>query len=263
MPLTKISATGELPDYLGFGILDRASIHQKEGKTHTRYMSGTDTVYQVTISPEEGELAEFYRGREIGRRVESSLTQAFFLHLAESNIEENPRFAAMVAHIRRDLGLHFLFEPQYVFFPAGFIFTIRFPMMDSNRQPWMSLRGRITPDSMPLKLDKEYPVAILRMSTVGEVTTEHVTAVDCSALMINLVEALDLLLSSGVTLPQEEYRPVVMNATEQGQIRLHPLSGDLGLIAYSVLPLESPTVSLDQAVQKFKQAAQSYRANRG
>ncbi len=261
MRTTDIIPTNELPEYLGLGVLDRTSIQRTKGSTSARYLSGDDTVYQVTVSSHKGELVEFYEGREIGRRVESSLIQTFFLHWAESNPEKNPRFGAMLTHIREDLGLHFIFSPQYIFFPAGFIFTIRFPMTEQDRQSWMLLRDKLTSGSGLLRSEREGAGAILRMPTRGGVTTEHVTIVDCSAMMIHLLDSLEVLSSKGMNRREEEYRPVVMNATEQGYIRLHPLRDDRGFLAYSVLPLDLPTVSLEQAIQKFQQAAQSLRAN--
>ncbi len=164
----------------------------------------------------------------------------------------------MLTHIREALGLHFIFSPQYIFFPAGFIFTIRFPIMEQNRPAWVSLRDKLTSGSGLRRFEREGARAILRMPTRGVVTTEHVTIVDCSA-MIHLFDTLEVLSSKGMNRCEEEYRPVVMNATEQGYIRLHPLRDDRGFLAYSVLPLDLPNVSLGQAIQKFQQAAQSLR----
>jgi len=54
-----LSKTQDLPQYLGFGTLDSASVSTKAEKTTANYMLGNEVVYQVTIGKKNCEIVEF------------------------------------------------------------------------------------------------------------------------------------------------------------------------------------------------------------
>jgi len=158
--MSKPSSDQELPAYLGLGTLDPASVSTKAGKTKADYRLDGDLIYQVTLGQSQCVIQEFLDGEELGRSTQANLKDAFTHNLMSLPPYENRRFERLYHRIcdNRNIHLEFADQPETIFFPAGYIFVLRLPIVVSNQAKWESLKTKFKQagDSTPLQFDAEH-----------------------------------------------------------------------------------------------------------
>ena len=118
-----------LPPYLGCGILDPSSIYETEGELKAKYKSGTETVYDVSVSAQRSEIVEYFRGKELSRSIGQELSQAFFYHMMGLPMDDHRRLQELFTEITTGRNINVLCSPKhnFVMYPAGFGFRQQVP----------------------------------------------------------------------------------------------------------------------------------------
>lgn len=234
----------ELPPYLGLGVLDAGSVSTKAGKTTAAYMLGDEVVYRVMMSEKCSEVTEYFDREELGRSREATLRNAFLQYMMSFPPYENPRFERLYRQITEDRNIYLQFasEPQAIYFPAGYIFSLKQPIVSSNRAKWNALKKKLAreKDDGVVQLEGEKKSVILRLLDSGKVTVEDVDIGECSAILLNLAAATDLFWQSGVVPDEKEYRLIATDcyANLPGNMRFYLGEPARGFVTFSILGID-------------------------
>jgi hypothetical protein len=257
----------EFPATLGLGTLDPTSISVKAGNTTARYLLGSEVVYHVTLSQSQCAIQEFLDGQELGKTVQATLKAAFTHHLMSLPPYENRRFERLYHQItdNRNVHIEFAEDPEAIFFPAGYIFVLRQPIVASNRAKWKTLQAGLERegDSAPLQFDGEHAGIIFRLEASGRVKTEQVMLADCTATLVNVVAAADWWWQSGIVPPEQEYRLMVLDASKAlpGELRLYQGEPGRSAPVFCVFVTEDVKASLKEATRLFRESSQQVLAS--
>jgi hypothetical protein len=238
----------------------------KAGNTTAHYLLGSEVVYQVTLSQSRCTIQEFLDGQELGKTVQATLKAAFTHHLMSLPPYENRRFERLYHQItdNRNVHIEFAEEPEAIFFPAGYIFVLRQPIVASNRAKWKALKARLgrEGDSAPLQFDGEHKGVIFRLDKSGRVKTERVMLADCTATLLNIAAAADWWWQSGTVPPEREYRLMVLDASKSlpGQLRLYLGQPPQSASVFCVFA-EDAEANLIEVSRLFRESAQQALAS--
>jgi hypothetical protein len=225
-----------------------------------------DLIYQVTLGKGQCVITEFLNGNELGRSTQANLKDAFTHHLMSLPPYENRRLERLYHRIcdNRNIHLEFAEQPETIFFPAGYIFVLRLPIVASNRAKWKSLKTKLkrAGDSAPLQFDAEHAGVIFRLDASGRATAEQVTLADFTATLLNVAAAADWLWQHDIVLPGKEYRLMVLNAplSLPGQLRLYLGKPGHGARVFSVVVMEDVKVNLKEATRLFRESSKQFLA---
>jgi hypothetical protein len=256
-----------LPSYLGLATLDPSSKHVANGTVKAKYKSGTETVYDVAVSAQRSEIVEYFEGKELSRSIGQELSQAFFYHMMGLPMDDHPRLQELFTSITTGRNIYVSFSPRhnFVMYPAGFGFGLRLPVTSSNRATWEAFSGWLEDcgDAAPLKPETTQEGHILKLSAEGDVLVESVTISDYSTLLINLRDAVDLIMESGLVLSEKEHRLTVLPIQElaASQLSVHPGDEDRGFVTFSVLPLTREKLAEHGLVKLFREVSLQLLSN--
>ena len=264
MPKATSATQVDLPQYLGLGTLDPASVSTKAGKTTANYVLGDEIVYQITIGKKNCGIVEFLDGQELGRSKGVTLKDAFLHHMMSLPPYENRRFERLYHQItnKRNISVRFASQPQAICFPAGYIFVLRQPIVAGNQAKWNKLKAKLERkgDAAPAQVEGEYKAVIFRLLQSGKVKTEKITVADFSATLVNLVAATDMLWKSGIVPRDKEYRLSVMDASESmpGSMPIYLGDPEEDMVTFSVFVTEGLKVNMKQAAQHFLDSSEEF-----
>ena len=255
MPEKSTHVRQELPKYLGFGTLDRKSVVTQSGKTTANYISGKEVVYQVTVGKNSARLIEFFNDEEFARSGHTNLERAFLHHMMSLPPHRHDRFQQLYHQLtdNRNVFVQFGSQPLHIFFPAGYIFNLCQPIVAANQTAWEAFRRRIKRSSRFLRFEGENKGVILRLHISGKITAEDVRVAKCAALLLNLVQAVDLLWQNGVVPVEREYPLVVTDNVDPSPANPSIFLGDLqrDILTFAVIVNENSELSMDQIVANF------------
>jgi hypothetical protein len=266
--MSKLSLDQNLPPCLGLGTLDSGSVSTRAGTTKADYRSDGELIYQITLGKNRCVIQEFLDGDELGQSTQITLKDAFTHHLMSLPPYENRRFEHLYHRIcdNRNIHVEFVDQPEAIFFPAGYIFVLRLPIMAGNQAKWKSVRAKLkrAGDSAPLQFDAEHTGIIFRLDASGRAKAEPVTLVDCTATLVNVAAAADWLWQSGMVLPEKEHRLMVLDASLSlpGQLRLYLGEPGQGVQMFSVLVADSVEMNLKEATRSFRESSRQFLASR-
>ncbi len=150
-------------------------------------------------------------------------------------------------------------------YPAGFGFGLRLPVTSSNRTTREAFSGWLEDcgDTAPLRPEMTQEGHILKLSTEGDVLVESVTIAECSTLLIKLKPAVDLIVESGLVLPEKENRLTVLPFQESAAslLRVHPGDEDRGFLTFSVLPLSQAKLTEHGLAELFREGSLQLLSN--
>jgi hypothetical protein len=260
-----------LPSYLGLGTLDQRSVVTADGRTNANYLLGGEVLYRVSIGKEECSLEELLDGALYGTSTSSTLKQAFLGHFAVYLPYESERFRRLYHRVRDNRNIYLEFPgrhgiPQAALFPAGYVFTLRQPVVEQKLAEWNALKATIETqgDSAPLRVEKERKGAILRLTNARKVEAEQILVVDFSTILVNLVAATDCLWQSGLIAPGKEYRLEVREFSEFEQIKSALYLGDRerGVITYALVTArDGGKVDLRTETKAFRESSGQFLAS--
>ena len=256
-----------LPAYLGLGTLDPTSVSTQAGKIKADYRLDGELIYQITLGKNRCVIKEFLDGDELGQSAQATLKDAFTHHLMSLPPYENGHFERLYHRICDNRNIHVEFADQLetIFFPAGYIFVLRQPIVAGNLAKWKSVRAKLkrAGDSAPLQFDAEHTGIIFRLDASGRAKAEQVMLVDCTTTLLNVAAAADWLWQSGIALPEKEYRLMVLDASLSlpGQLRLYLGEPGYGVQMFSVLVTDNLEMNLKEATRLFRESSKQFLAS--
>ncbi len=258
---------GVLPHYLGLGTLDPSSTYEGNGMIKAKYKLGTETIYDVAVSAQQSEIVEYFQGAVLSRSIGQGLGDAFFRHMMGLPIEDHPRLQELFTEITAGRNVYALCNPKrkFVMYPGGICFVLNLPVASSNRATWEAFTGwqNDLNNTDPLRPESIHGGHILKLSSQGDVLVESVTIAQYSTLLIRLKPAVDLIVESGLVLPEKENRLAVMPFQEStaGQLRVYPGDEDRGFLTFSVLPLSQAKLAEHGLVELFREGSLQLLSN--
>jgi hypothetical protein len=250
-----------LPEYLGMGILDAHSVELGPDTLTARYTVDGDLLCRVSISDQHVQIEEFLDGKSLATTQSVSLQDAFFHHLMTQRPYDNRRYERLYHRLTdgRNVVVRYAGESAYLYYPAGYIFTLRQPVVSGNQAILARVARSATggTDQTRLKLDKVRDGVVLRLLENGEVTAETVRVADFTAILLRVVEAADRLWQSGIVPPEKEYALAVMDSSLNAAGNLTVRLGDTarGIAAYSVVVTEGTDWTTEKLQNDFGAAA--------
>jgi len=212
MTISNNNGKFELPEIMGFGELDQQSIIKTVEGVSAEYKSGDEVVFTVKWQPNKCILTEFYNGKILMETEDKDLEMAF-LNLTLAWVpNQHPRFIKMVNEVIRLGNIHFTWPRMgnliARFFPAGFIFDLRQPIIDSNRSVWSKIEEFVVQSEkdLPFKFYYKCPGAVFCQPENGNFIRTDVILVHLISPMFSLFDSVYLLKSVGLIPEEKEYR---------------------------------------------------------
>lgn len=250
----KTSAKPALPPYLGFGVLGATEQH---GETSANYMLGDEVVYRVMLTETNCRITEYFNDKEFATAIGAKLDETFFQLFAAHLPYTHPRFERLYHQIcdQRNIYIEFPHESRYLFFPAGYIFVLRQPIVHDTLAIWKKLEPKLArqKDSGPIQIHAKHSGIIFRLLKSGDIRGEDVSLVDFSALLVNLASAADWLWQNKLVPSEHDYRLVIKEAMQYDRdvLRVY-LGGSLPeILTHSVFVKHGNATPLDQVAQDF------------
>ncbi len=247
-----------LPEYLGLGLLNPHSVKIEPHRMTANYALEGDLLYGVTLSDKHFQIDEFLDGELLDSTTQpSSLQDTFFRHLLKQLPYNNRRYERLYHRLRdgRNVTVRFAAEPHFFYFPAGFLFTLRQPVVSANQAAFDQVAASADggPDQTGLKLDAVRKGVMLRLLENGEVTVEPVRVADFSAALHRVTEAVDRLWQSGLVPPEKEYGLAVLDSSLNTAGNVTIFLGDVarGIAAYAVVVTEGTKWTMEKLQNDF------------
>jgi len=195
---------GDLPEYLGFGLLDQDSVRSENGWLTATYSDEYDVVYEVRWNANGCLLKSYWRGNEVGRAGGPDLRKAFFYSWlgADDKSWVDPRFVDLFNEIIRTGNVYVLFpRPEWVFYPSGLLFTLRQPIPEGSLPAWEAFKRTLEAEGARqprLTLYQEAPGSVLHMLEGGDSWREPVLVADLVVPLARLPQAVRACVDGGI-----------------------------------------------------------------
>ena len=208
---------GDLPDYLGFGLLDQDSIGSENGWLTATYSDEHDVVYEVRWNANGCLLKSYWRGREVGRSDGPDLQKAFFSSwLYDEKSWEDERFIDLSNEIIAIGNVYSLRSRlEYVFYPAGVLFTLRQAIPEGSLSAWEAFKRTLEAEAaLPPRrtIYLEAPGSILHLLEDGDTWREPVLVVDLVVSLARLPQAVRQCVDGGIVPRGLHHRLLVSTA---------------------------------------------------
>jgi hypothetical protein len=246
----------DFPDYLGLGTLDAASATRTSRDFRARYVSpDADPVYEVVHTAGAFTVREIWRGTPVGEWTASTLTQAFFASLPRET-GCNPRFDETRRRVQA-AGVSMQGPGSVAYFPAGFVYQLMFPIVEETRPAGVQFKAQLTDSS--IALEREYSATLLIAIVSGEIMAEPVLGVSFLVTLRDLWEFVQTLSGAGLVAAPRHHRPAAFCAPAKRHIHVFREPRE-HVVAFTLLPLDPPHVSLQAAVSELRSALPDLQA---
>lgn len=254
-----------LPPYLGLGRYYQA-YRQKDVIRATYWIDGDDyAAFYVRLEKNRCLFSESWQKKSFAHTWHENLANAFLHHMAAVRLAEHPRYQALAQRVVDGRNIHFqlAFSPTAIFYPAGFIFRLRQPLVSANRAALAKLQNDIAllGGSNSLKYQGISPGCLLKWSHATGVSVEDIEVADFTVPLIDVIAAADLMWQSGIIPHQHELRLEIVDITASAPSHsysvLHPgiPTGELG--AFAVISFADGVSNAAEAKERFIAASQS------
>ncbi len=247
-----------LPEYLGLGLLDPHSVKIAPHRMTANYTIEGDLLYHVTLKDKHFQIDEFLDRELLDTTTQAtSLQDTFFRHLLKHHPYTSRRYEQLYHRLQdgRNVMVEFAAEPRFFYFPAGYLFTLRLPIVGSNQAVFDQVARAADggPDRTGLRLDQVRKGAVLRLLENGKVTVELVRVADFAAALHRVAEAADRLWQSGIVPPEKEYGLEVLDSSLSTPGNLGVCLGDVtrGVAAYTVVVTEGTQWTMEKLQNDF------------
>ena len=259
MPSNALEA---LPDYLGLGVLDSNSVEISPDKLVADYKLESEVIYRVSISDQNFKIVELLDGLVIATTSEHvSLQETFFHHLISQPPYQSKRFERLFHRLadNRNINVRFALKPQFLYYPSGYLFSLRQPIINSNKaivnrlaKPLIDVSDQSNP-----KLSSIRDGVILRLQQTGEVAVEPIQVADFSSTLDQLVISVDSIWQSGMVPKEKEYQLTVLDSSMASAGNISIYLGDIsrGFITFSVIVTEGADLDLEQVQNNFRDSS--------
>ncbi len=251
-----------LPDYLGLGTLDTNSVVKSQGKVSADYIWENEILYKVSADIPYCQIVEFFDGKPLATTSgHDSLRKTFFNHLMSQPPYQSRQLERLFHKLAdgRNINVRFASQPSYLYYPAGYIFSLRQPIISDNKPIFLKIEKELAGSSNDgISLDSKREGVIIRLLKNGKVTVKQVMVVDFSSILFHLVRSVDMLWESGIVPNQIEYRLTVMDIleTSAGNISVYYL-GDRSrdFLTLSVIVTEGADLDMEQVQSTFRDSS--------
>jgi hypothetical protein len=251
-----------LPDCLGLGILDSNSVEINPDELVADYKIEGEVIYRVSISEKNFQIVELLDGLVIATTSEHvSLQETFFHHLVSQPPYQSKRFEWLFHRLadNRNINVRFALKSQFLYYPSGYIFSLRQPIVNSNKTILNRLNNPLVDvsDQANPKLSTIREGVILRLQQTGEVAVEHIQVADFSTPLDQLVNSVDLIWQSGLVPKEKEYQLTVLDSSMASAGNVSIYLGDIerGFVTFSVIVTEGTDLDLEQVQNNFRNSS--------
>lgn len=228
------------PDHLGLGTLASVPVPNGTGGLVAEYLQEEEIVYHVTLTPDECVIIEYLDGQEVARTIAKELEKGFVQHMLCLKPYRSHRLERLHDRITRGRNIYLKFadQPELVFFPAGYGFTIRQPVVEGNKAKWNLLKKQLSAStsSLPVSSLCEHKGVVLRLLESSEVDVQQVIVGELVATLTQLADAADFLWASGIVPSEKEHRLEIADSsiTLPGRMLINLGDRSRGFLTFSV-----------------------------
>lgn len=248
------SLVSELPAYLGLGKLEPNSIQSVKDGLIASYLQDGDLVYQVHLQSKQVRLEEYYQQKVISQTVGGSLKETFLRHFASLETYKNLRFRDVFQPLMGQSNIYVNLPSRFSmgFYPAGAILGLRMPLEIDKSKEWLRVRPNFETNESPLNLETDQQGFLFYLMENGEVKGDPVLVLEFTALLLNITEAIQQFIKTGLIGKSKEKRLVITDCTQIGQDALSIYLGDQskGILTYTFLQIP-PKKKTEVIAQQF------------
>lgn len=234
--------TLELPNYLGFGILDETSTVYENGTLTSMYRYAHDhsPVYRVEWNEQSCTLETFFKDVFYGLTRHRDLKSAFLADFSGLKIGEDKCYLELADAASRS-GNAFVQVPatgrygtHVAFYPAGIIMDLKFPA-------WLSEKNPAIFGAAMSRLDLFHESQIekgklLQKKTNGEVDLKDINIISTVVPVAFLVATCTNLFTMNLVGREKYMRIVAMDAGVQNRSDVQIFQGEGDIAEYAVCP---------------------------
>jgi len=250
----------DLPEYLGLGVLNSKSLERTHGSVSADYEFENEVIYKVSVGDKDFQIVELLDGLAIATTSEHvSLQETFFHHLVSQLPYQSKRFERLFHRLsdNRNIIVRFAQQPQFFYYPAGYLFSLRQPIVNSNKSAFDHFEGRFVDgyDSSGLKFEFVRDGLVL----------QYLEIVDFSCTLNCLASSVDLIWQSGMVPKEKEYQLMVLDNSLSAAGNISIYLGDISrdIVTYSVIVTESTGLDLEQTRNNFRASSLQLLKNPG
>jgi hypothetical protein len=207
------SSSVMLPAYLGYGVLDRDSVHAADGAIKATYSDEHGIVYSVSADDVSCTLTSSWRGKWLAVHRGGTLNEAFFASWRDSEaLWDDDRFVELGFEVAA-LGNVFVVYARlaFVYYPAALLCALRLSIPSANRLAWQSFKATLDPDTPEprLGIERETPGQIVHERLNETRWSEPVLVVDLVVPLAVVRQAVSRCVRAGIVAADRRYRLVV------------------------------------------------------
>jgi len=198
-----IITNGRVPEYLGFGRLDRQSFRQKNGKLFADYRLDNHLVHHIEADEKGVYIRDCFDDMVLGQTSGKDLTSSFGQGFRSVNFQEDPRFDHIIRQAIHE-GEVFLDYPDLraansssILVPEGLAFELRLIIKPGTEKDYPQLnKAEVSTFGFPQHV--EYPCKFMGLQNAqliylmddGHIEIERVTTVHYHTILAFLPQAI-------------------------------------------------------------------------
>ncbi len=201
----------EFPDYLGYGIADKESFREEDGKYLQDYLLHGKKVLTASLTDDRAEIEEHWEGTNLGYTTYPTLAKAVCVHYNFMDQSQSP-IHEFWAHSLSKLGniyVEYLKDGigKPIFFPAVYMMTVRIPVTEHNRES-----AQIFLEDPLLKFlgYRFYPTKFIISKDEGGTSQRSIYLLEVTAPLAFIHDVCSIALSYNVILKERIHRAFVM-----------------------------------------------------
>jgi len=258
--INQIPRANDLPVYLGLGRLEPDTIRTTNDCLTASYFQESDLIYRVQLKPRQTLLEEFYQKQVISQTIGGSLQETFIKHFSSLETYQDLRLRDVFQPLMTQGNIYLNFPPRFslIFYPAGLILGLRIPLDLGRSKEWFRTKPKLDAKKDLLKLESEELGFLFYLTEAGEVKGDQVFVLEFSAMLLNIKDAAQLLIKTGLIGKTKERRMVITGSTQIGEDAFSIYLGDRsrGILTYTFLATPTKTKPESIAKQFFDDSIQ-------
>ena len=201
----------EFPDYLGYGIADKVSFREEDGKYLQDYLLHGKKVLTATLTKDRAEIEEQWEGTNLGYTTYPTLAKAGCVHYNCMDQSQSP-IHEFWAHSVSKLGniyVEYLKDGicKPIFFPAVYMMTVRIPITEQNRD---SARTFMKKPLLEFLGYRFYPTTFIISIVEGGTSQRSIDLLEVTVPLAYIHDVCSIALSYNVILKERIHRAFVM-----------------------------------------------------
>ncbi|HSN61303.1 MAG TPA: hypothetical protein VLR49_10235 [Ferruginibacter sp.] len=209
---------GELPSYLGYGILDKASIQFKNGLLNASYVFERDNslVHQVSWEENRCSLDTFCHGNRVRITSYPTLKQALLADCMSWTLNDDDCFQFLAKEVSK-LGNIYVSHPKpdeentsINYFPAGKLFLFSLPLLDKS-PAYVEFLNNVKEDAS-IRFMRERKGLLLQAKPHSPVTLHPIVIADFVVPLAHLASAAQIMVEANIIQKEKMFRLIINEA---------------------------------------------------